>query len=1078
MFSHSNLTNYLVKHCKSFPNKNGIIVGALDDFFINKISLEFPLFKYYGKSIDNSEFNKMIKSNTFVIFYSYKPEYFDKITNCVCNVDYIYIDHEPIILTNFSGTYTDIFNNNVKGCFSGKIFIKGNDNCIISQSKCIDCFFDVSNKSVIDIDANCNIDTCKFTLHDDGQLVIKDRCSVNASIIKIYIGSIIQLGSNTTIGNNCYIQNKSRSSHVTIGDDCYFFNNVHILCGNEFDTYILYEKQLPIISNGIIIENHVLVESNVNIIDGSHISEGTIVKTGSTTNSLYPNNCIVSGNPALITQKNISWSRSDDVYDSKKCGGYMIPTNDSWSGDEESKIKWMEDHLDISPCAYNCYRYYLKKNASRDILLKYLEIASNIEGDWVTIEYINLLSQGDESDKNIAFEKCNLLFNNSIIERVKVECSIMLSKYYYTGLGTKQDLDKALDIITFANDRHHVWSYVLSADYCVSKNLYEKAQILYLKALSEGSYNKDVCSGIVVKLLSSIMSSDPYIDVISKIDIFINKCTISKQVADVLYKVFYRFYPSKINLLIDKLLLIPNRTPVIENLISSLLLISGDIKKYQDIYNTFINKNEEVTSLFDALEAFNSLGGCNLIFDDTDTSGAVIYNLNHLCFLTQLIQIRSINHPKQKAILVANNIFHKEKLYRDLIKFGIFDILIEFNGRIAYHNNSYSSVINTIDDYYSKLLDQINMPIAAIYTGCDISNSFGVFAIKNGYKVHVIEAEPHQIEHDYREFGGFNLKFYTKEYSDVQRASGIIRGLSPLCYRLKHWYVGCPSVNVECETYIDFDKNLHNISSSTKQSLLEMLPISKSDIADITLVLTNSSGFLSTNTDLKYPVYFGLYQLMIDFFTSGDNVYIKSHPSDDYPDFDKYFSGIKILDNSYPIELYTLLPNFHIKQLISGFTTGSLKINKYVDNNTVCGMGFYKHSNHLLQLYSVYLISNKFKLQLVSEDPFIQDFINNCIQTDKLDNISVCDVSFSENHSSSSFCFTDSVDSIKIRVKVTPDSDSLFEESIKIISFKSNNVELLSKLSSIKISKKLKQSKIKLTIQTINGLNKRESNGL
>lgn len=115
--------------------------------------------------------------------------------------------------------------------------------------------------------------------------------------IRIECGSnnLIFIDRNVTYGKDCKIK-CGNGCVVYMGEDCMLSNEVQLICSHK----------------NIIIGNHVWLGLRTTVLEGTIISDGSILGACAVTDTKYPNNCILVGNPAQIVRKNAAWHRSRD----------------------------------------------------------------------------------------------------------------------------------------------------------------------------------------------------------------------------------------------------------------------------------------------------------------------------------------------------------------------------------------------------------------------------------------------------------------------------------------------------------------------------------------------------------------------------------------------------------------------------------------------------------------------------------------------------------------------------------------------------------------------------------------------
>ena len=133
-------------------------------------------------------------------------------------------------------------------------------------------------------------------------------------------------GTNTTIGENCVIDNFVKIKHVggngsisigknvylnsgcvlysgngiTIGDDVLIGPNCNIVPSNHANEYTespMRKQGFQESKGGIIIENDVWLGANVSVLDGSIIRKGCIIAANSLVNGDTEEYCVYAGSP-------------------------------------------------------------------------------------------------------------------------------------------------------------------------------------------------------------------------------------------------------------------------------------------------------------------------------------------------------------------------------------------------------------------------------------------------------------------------------------------------------------------------------------------------------------------------------------------------------------------------------------------------------------------------------------------------------------------------------------------------------------------------------------------------------------
>lgn len=135
-------------------------------------------------------------------------------------------------------------------------------------------------------------------------------CRVSNSSIWIEDGKcVVEIGSETTIGG-MHLAATEDCSRVSIGKDCMFANDIDVRTGDSHGIYSEDGQRLNR-PEDVEIGDNVWIAARAIILKGTKIGSGSVVGTGSVvTKGIYPSNCIIAGNPAVIVKSGIRWTRS------------------------------------------------------------------------------------------------------------------------------------------------------------------------------------------------------------------------------------------------------------------------------------------------------------------------------------------------------------------------------------------------------------------------------------------------------------------------------------------------------------------------------------------------------------------------------------------------------------------------------------------------------------------------------------------------------------------------------------------------------------------------------------------------
>ncbi len=259
------------------------------------------------------------------------------------NQDYIYRIPETIVLKDHDFTKKSYFEKNgnrVEG-FSGvvkRIVLKGRNNHVsIGRG--------IKHPENLVIVMNSN---CKLTIGDDfettrelqieftgntlgtANVTIGKSVRTDGGYIKIFEanqGSSVFIGDMTFLGerNELYVNPGNR---IHIGSHCAFSQRVVMQAGGGYTAFdVNTGKKLNYIfenvidnKHSIVFGNHVRVDRGALIQNGTWIGNGSIVDAMSVVKGIYPNNCVISGNPAKIVKCDVAWAEDIETDDISRCG--------------------------------------------------------------------------------------------------------------------------------------------------------------------------------------------------------------------------------------------------------------------------------------------------------------------------------------------------------------------------------------------------------------------------------------------------------------------------------------------------------------------------------------------------------------------------------------------------------------------------------------------------------------------------------------------------------------------------------------------------------------------------------------
>ena len=277
--------------------------------------------------------------------------------------DYIFRVHKPIVLENYDlskGNYSDIYGNRITGT-SGilkRVVFRGL-NSRINLGKNIhigrSLSFDMDTNALVEIGDGCRFAfDVSFELKGNviplSTVKIGNKCRFLDALFRIYgheKNSSIIINDGSTFESNLDLH-ANAGKKLIIGRDCMFSHDINVWAGDGHTMFDVktgkntnsdYDN-LPSYKNEIVIGDHVWVGKGTFILAGTNINTGSVIGAQSVVKGIYPNNCVVAGNPAKIVKYDVAWSRDMTTTDINRCGlpEYVALTNSANSPISGKKI--------------------------------------------------------------------------------------------------------------------------------------------------------------------------------------------------------------------------------------------------------------------------------------------------------------------------------------------------------------------------------------------------------------------------------------------------------------------------------------------------------------------------------------------------------------------------------------------------------------------------------------------------------------------------------------------------------------------------------------------------------------------
>lgn len=185
---------------------------------------------------------------------------------------------------------------NIPGLFlsKSKIQIWGNNNVIeFAESDGVTNFSHLSisihgNNNLIRIGANSSGNHLSLNMEDDNN--------------QILLGEHFDCGSNTELA-------AIEGTTISFGNDCMLSANITIRTGDSHSVTDLTGKRINP-SKSIVFGDHVWIGNTVLIFKASQIGAHSVIAGGSVvTGKVFPDHCIIGGNPAKVIKEGVDWKR-------------------------------------------------------------------------------------------------------------------------------------------------------------------------------------------------------------------------------------------------------------------------------------------------------------------------------------------------------------------------------------------------------------------------------------------------------------------------------------------------------------------------------------------------------------------------------------------------------------------------------------------------------------------------------------------------------------------------------------------------------------------------------------------------
>ena len=284
--------------------KRVVVLGS--EYLMNMLKgIKAPIYKFIrysrSSSLPYSELRR-IKNQDPSLVMIIPRLYTDELLNVLFGKgftypDSIFIPDRRIVLEDFIGIYTDVFNN------------------IVETEKKITVCIQGHASRVRVMESEAQMYSVAAAIDSQASLSIGREVRSNGVMVTLEAASQLFIGDNTTFADRDAIT-MGQASKCIIEKDCMFSTNVIISIDSDESkispTFLEDNKKFigEELKRNVHLGEHVWIGYDVIILSGSYVGSSSVIGARSMTNTSYPNNCIIVGAPARIIKKDISWARN------------------------------------------------------------------------------------------------------------------------------------------------------------------------------------------------------------------------------------------------------------------------------------------------------------------------------------------------------------------------------------------------------------------------------------------------------------------------------------------------------------------------------------------------------------------------------------------------------------------------------------------------------------------------------------------------------------------------------------------------------------------------------------------------
>lgn len=162
------------------------------------------------------------------------------------------------------------------------------------------------NNQVV-IGKGCRLRNCAINIYGDhNRVIMQNDCVGHELDMWISEGSMVKIGEHTHFAGNIHLA-ATEGKEISIGERSLFASEIVVRTGDSHSVLDANGNRINQAKN-VAIGNHVWTGQNVTVLKGSFIGNDCIIGACSlVSGKIYPNNCVIAGNPAKVIKTEVTW---------------------------------------------------------------------------------------------------------------------------------------------------------------------------------------------------------------------------------------------------------------------------------------------------------------------------------------------------------------------------------------------------------------------------------------------------------------------------------------------------------------------------------------------------------------------------------------------------------------------------------------------------------------------------------------------------------------------------------------------------------------------------------------------------